>query len=359
MKLVNSATWIKYNANNRGNNVGDCVKRGLSIAFDIDYNAVSKELLQIMHDKQKTSWKIRSVYEEFIQRHGGSNPISLEEPVEVGTWIDDNPNGTFILLTGSKSDKYQTDHLTCAIDGRLIDSWNSLSEYVKEYYIVEGREPLEFSGIEDHLTDIGNQARDLILEQIIKYAEKCNITDCIEWKIGNASINAFQVKVPIYIKVDKYDNPTYRFTIAYVFSPSISLEEATKKVKEITKVRMYDRFYAIKKQLAEMQEAHELYEQSPDKRKHDLYIWGGREERFFNSLPGWCKPFITDLDVQNPGMYSDSYTLTMIPLPGDSKRDRIHFWGGSSDMIKKELQMYKEEGFKRPDEDYSVYDTLF
>ena len=166
------------------------------------------------------------------------------------------------------------------------------------------------------------------------------------------------MKIYVAIRVNKYDNPTYSFNIAYPFSPSTTLDEANKKMKEITKIRMYDRFYTIKKQLDEKQEAHELYEESPDKRNHDLVFYDGLEQRFYNGLPGWCKPFITYLNVQNPGQYSDSYEVTMIPLPGDPVRDRVTFYGYDSNMIKGELQKYREEGFKRPGYDYDVYEEF-
>lgn len=41
---VNSATLVEYNANDRGKNAPDCVKRAISMAFSIPYSEVSKAL---------------------------------------------------------------------------------------------------------------------------------------------------------------------------------------------------------------------------------------------------------------------------------------------------------------------------
>ena len=47
-RYISSADYVNYNANSRGNNVGDCVKRALSMAFDMDYNQTSKELNELV-----------------------------------------------------------------------------------------------------------------------------------------------------------------------------------------------------------------------------------------------------------------------------------------------------------------------
>ena len=40
MKNVNSASLVRYNANNRGISTGDCVKRAISYAFNKSYNVL-------------------------------------------------------------------------------------------------------------------------------------------------------------------------------------------------------------------------------------------------------------------------------------------------------------------------------
>ena len=49
MKIL-AAILKRYNANTRDSNVGDCVKRSLSVAFRTDYDEVSRELNRIKRD---------------------------------------------------------------------------------------------------------------------------------------------------------------------------------------------------------------------------------------------------------------------------------------------------------------------
>ena len=359
MKLINAAVFTKYNANNRGNNTGDCVKRSLSIAFDIDYNAVSKELLQIMHEKHRDSWKTKTIFEKFISNHGGGDCISCwRDGLQVDDWIDQHPEGTYLLLTGPKPDSISSNHLTCAIDGRLIDSWNSLGQYVKEYYVVEGRAALEISDIQSHFDELGQRGKDLLLTLIVKYAQKYKLDTFIRWAIREPRYDGFSIKIPVSIYIDKFDKPSYHFKIAYVFTPTTTLDEAKKKVDEISKIRMYDRFYAINADVKGKQEAEDLYSQSSEKNdKAELYFWDYETERAYNSLPHWCKPFVTRIWVQSPGQYSDSYQLKMIALPGDPNRNRVEFWAYNADELKQELAMYKKD-FSRPGVDYDPYEMF-
>lgn len=64
---------------------------------------------------------------------------------------------------------------------------------------------------------------------------------------------------------------------------------------------------------------------------------------------------ITFVDIQRPGEYSDSYKLWIKPHPGiktNSTVKRIDFEGYDANMIKGEIDLYKEEGLV-PFEDYS------
>ena len=68
MKQVNSATLEKYNANNRGKSVDDCVKRGISLAFDLPYAEVGKILNAKMKELRKSAWNIQPVFEPVINK---------------------------------------------------------------------------------------------------------------------------------------------------------------------------------------------------------------------------------------------------------------------------------------------------
>ena len=54
---------VKYNANSKDNDTGDCVKRSLSLAYNIDYDQVKRELNKIRRDTGAPYWNIPKVFE--------------------------------------------------------------------------------------------------------------------------------------------------------------------------------------------------------------------------------------------------------------------------------------------------------
>lgn len=104
IKDVEAATYKKYNANTRGTNTGDCVKRSLSMAFDISYNEVGKELNAIMKETRFKEWNVAPVFEKFITDHGGSGRIAPpEKGLLLDDWVDEYATtGTYVVETGSK-----------------------------------------------------------------------------------------------------------------------------------------------------------------------------------------------------------------------------------------------------------------
>lgn len=368
-EYIQSAEYKRYNANNRGTHTGDCVKRALSMAFDMDYTAVGKQLNIIMKTLRAPAWNIERVYAPFIKTHGGSpeyhafrNPAT-GEPIDrdgiaitVDEWIDLlGQKGTYILETHNKPKAVGSgNHLTCVIDGKLFDSWDSRNQYVCGYYIVEGRKELELTNLEDHWSELIQMVEELMVAEGRKYIQKYSIPN------GSMSFAVPRIKdgYTIYTSGtittdDGHNKHKYVFPVAVVLSPTMTLDAAKKKLVDTVKVRVYDRFYAINKGLKDEAEATQLYKDSGYTEKQNLWMYGGREEKFFNSLPGWVKPFVTAVYVQSPGQYSDSYELYFMPIKGDPNPKKVYLWGYDSAMIREELDMYKKD-FSRPGEDYSV-----
>lgn len=364
-RYIQTAEYKRYNANNRGTHTSDCVKRALSMAFDISYVEVGKELNAIMKQTGRKAWNENHVFWKFIQNHAGKFLQGADNTKTLEETVDELGSGTYIYETSPKPGIQfgRGDHLVCSIDGKIFDSWDSRTQYVTGYWKVEGRNALELSGIEEHLSELSEEAQEAIRVQVTKYFDKHNLHDIGGWGIVKVRQEGYTIYIDNRIKLYP-DGPeekpmTYSFTIAYVFKPNTSLEEARKQIKQVTQTRIYDRFYTIIKQLADHREAMELFKQAGHE-KHDgpFLPYRGLEERFFNSLPGWVKPFVTYVSIQEPGAYSDSYELTILPLPGDPRRERISFEGYDSKDIRAQLDIYKTEDFARPGEDYSVYERI-
>lgn len=148
---------INYNANKDGRDTSDCTIRSLSLAYDLPYEEVSKELRGT--SKGKTfSYNATTNINGFIVKHGWT-PIAVRNGVDViwnksdvvttEQFADEHPVGTYLCLTGKKPkgspteysrDEYENyNHLLCIIDGNVYDSWNSMKQYVRQYCVVDDK----------------------------------------------------------------------------------------------------------------------------------------------------------------------------------------------------------------------------
>lgn len=358
MKIyVTSAEYKRYNANNRGKNSPDCVKRAISLAFNLSYNEVSKELNELVKNTFR-SYKTWPIYEKVIRNHGGDNYSIVSEPIVVSDWIDEfGYNGTYILETGPKpGGQHSGNHLTCVIDGKLYDSWNSSDQYVIGYYVIRGVKR-EFSDILDHMDELNEEGYKLIYELANKYQDKYNLDGGFRINGGGGKIDSYKIQYNCFY-LDAYTGDRYPVSFAVVFTPTTTEEQAEKILKDTIKVRMYDRFYAINKYISDKSEGEKLYRESGYTGEIVEPRMTRQEERFFRSLPGWVRPFVLYISVQNPGMYSDSYRLEIKSIVGDprkSSQPAVYFYGETANIVKDELKRYRDT-FERPDDDYSAYD---
>lgn len=360
MGRVESADLIRYNANVRGKSVGDCVKRAISLAFDKEYNEVSKLLIQSMKDKRAPAWNYRYVYEPVILNLGADKFITVPNDYAwtLDKFSDYHPDGTWLVLTGPKADGYHN-HIVCVIDGKVYDSWDSRQQYAKGYWrVLDSATSHEFSDIKHHIEELFVEAKEEIENYCELYINKYNLD--VKYLDVGGYFESYRFNVLVEIEVNGELSGTHRyvFKIAFVFTPTTTVEKAEQKVSEICKVRMYDRFYEINKKISEAEEGKRLLIESgydEDKYNPASAFWTpDREKRFINSLPGWVKPFLTYVSIEKPGQYSDSYQIQFKPLPGDPNSDKVNLYGYDSDTIKAELKMYEEEGFQRPGIDYNV-----
>lgn len=142
-----SEEFIRYNANTRNANAPDCVCRAISLAFDIPYNTIHKELLAEMHNQNETSYKRSSIYNKIIAKHGGGsiqktdtiNPETGEIEIPCNCtekeFSDVANSGTYLVRSEDNAGKDR--HLCCIINGDIYDSWDSSNHIVKEYYVIE------------------------------------------------------------------------------------------------------------------------------------------------------------------------------------------------------------------------------
>ena len=123
--------YKKYNPNPKAQHAGDCVIRAISKTTDNDwYHTYLDVCIQgyIMADMPSAN----HVWGAYLQKKGFARyviPNTCPECYTIADFCEDNPDGEFILATGS--------HVVAVADGDYYDSWDSGQE-VPIYYWMKG-----------------------------------------------------------------------------------------------------------------------------------------------------------------------------------------------------------------------------
>lgn len=125
-------SWIYYNPNPKGNLVGDCVVRAISLALEQDWN---KSYLGISTQgyELKDMPSSNETWAVYLRRNGFKRYIIPNECPDCYTIEDfcrDNPVGVFVVATGT--------HVVTCIDGNYYDTWDSGQKIPIYYFKKEG-----------------------------------------------------------------------------------------------------------------------------------------------------------------------------------------------------------------------------
>ena len=118
--------FIYYNANPKDEKVGDCVIRAISLALDIDYDIVVK--LLINNSKYfNCDLLVKDCYAKLLEDLGfkcyDGRGYTVKEIAE-----DLFDKKLLLRIDG---------HLTCAMRGDIVDTWNTSYEPVDVFWIIE------------------------------------------------------------------------------------------------------------------------------------------------------------------------------------------------------------------------------
>lgn len=345
--IIEGSEWVRYNANTSANNVGDCVKRALSLAFNLSYSTVGKQLAQLSNELNKEwdvntlSYSSKFVYGRWLKEQGLTKypiTIPLDEITTLDEFADAHSQGTWLVETGKKKDG-PTTHIVVIIDGRIYDSWDSRDQYAHAYWEVP--EVTHSFGenvdLDNYRTFLREQTQELGLKYLSKYDLYDDVIDGPFIRIFiNGEFNA-AVKYRFTMQTDYAGTKMYEFRIGITVPPTTSQDEVEKTILQTLKVRMYDRFYEIGKQNAKLKLAAKAASNGrsmhPDLEHYWKYM-SRLERSFFNSLPAEIQPKITDISVQSPGTYSDSYTVHYENDDGTTHRLYALTAGDMRDIIK-------------------------
>ena len=119
--------YIFANPNPEGKLIDDCVFRAISIVLDTDWEDVYCKLsiLGLMHhDRPDANY----VWADLLEENGFKRyilPDTCPNCYTVKDFVEDNPDGVFLLATGS--------HVIAVKDGSYYDTFDS-GDYVPVFY---------------------------------------------------------------------------------------------------------------------------------------------------------------------------------------------------------------------------------
>lgn len=112
------AKYIYYNVNPRGEEIGDCVIRAISLATNIDYYEIER-LLYETGDYYECEELCVCCYSKLLEEYFNFQPIECEG-MTANEFANKHPVGTYLIRMDA--------HLSVVIDSNIYDIWNCGNE---------------------------------------------------------------------------------------------------------------------------------------------------------------------------------------------------------------------------------------
>ena len=376
MIVIDSSELIKYNANTRGTNTGDCTARAISLAFNISY----REARQALNQSAKENWRRDWAYNTHenvvavIRKLGGGELHSQpkEDPKTVNEWAELHNEGTYIIWCSSKPNVHRNLHLVSIINGKVYDSWDSRHYYVLGYWeITSGIKAEQVTDILGYLTNFFN-SRDVngyveytnnVFNKIIdknkklkKLADEYNAdidiairVDKIQWANYN-----FKLTYTVSSAVPTLNIPVsyYKSTMGITFKPTMTEDEIEPFFDATFNQKLYFFIHNVINKIEDACEGAALLEGNELPNQQDLYWYDRSTAKSFKSLPYWVRALTISFYTRPAtyGEYSDRVTLRIkMPsfdteyIPGE-KNDHRYFQAYNMSDLKRGLEEYKKTG---------------
>ena len=120
--------YITINPNPQRKNTGDCVIRAISIAEEKDCDDIFFELMMKSYIMKEMPTQ-NNVWGSYLKDIGYKRYIVSDDCPDcytISDFVKENPQGTFILATGT--------HVVLVRDGWLYDTWDSSGEHPIYYF---------------------------------------------------------------------------------------------------------------------------------------------------------------------------------------------------------------------------------
>lgn len=353
------AALVKYNANSRNNRVGDCVKRALSVAYSMDYDAVGAELNRIKRAIGGYEYNDLSVFTKFMRNRGDKfTKLSPSKYITVADFADLHTSGVWLILCGKSINNRDTSHLLAIVNGDVYDSWNSMGYYVKDYANVSsGRSDVYEADWSDVANNVAHNVYDYVMFTLKDKQLSCMDVSCEQTATGKN--HTYQVymscklgEVPQSCKY--YSNRKYGHYIIIKINPRLSEDENISILTKKCKQKAYDWLYNMKDNIVQHQKAEALITHEKFRGDRILLL----------KCPEWARPYIHWTYDRGSVMSQDSYNywprfeVDMYPLPDDprqkdswTRHSSVHFEADTLRDLREQFEMYKED-YSRPGYDY-------
>lgn len=348
MRDIRGASIKYYNANDRNRNTGDCVIRSLTLAYDMPYADVRRELIKL--GGTDGTWNRRYIYQQFIKNHGY---VDHGKPERGSTTLDEfadtHPSGTYLVQTERKANSNQSGHIVCLEDGDVWDTWNSLGWYVEEWWKVKE----ESSSVSSNIDEAAIQQ---ITDGLSAYCEK--IRKKMPWVYldifpGRPEKDGYTGTIIVRMMTnDQYPEMyshlidkgiirkmfTRSLRLIIKFHPKLSYEDNMKTTFEKARVQLREWAYQIRKAVEDEDRAYKVT-------SHPGFM-GNRI--LLSKLPAWAQDKITYL-VDNDEFYSgyrdrDRYYAEMDADPNDPRYEEnkvVTFYADTLRDLLDYLEMYR------------------
>ena len=342
MTVIN-ADLKYYNANTRDARVGDCVKRGLAVAYSMDYDKVSAELNQIKRSLGISAYNLSPVFEAFMKRRGDKfTRVDQADQITADEFCKQHPSGVFIVLVG-KSISSRSTHLAAIVDGDLFDSWDSLDWFVKAYsYVSSGKSDVYDFDVESICKSVAQSVSEYVDSKIsAKMPDNMHVH--VSGSLYHEEKYSYELTVVCELgETSRYSryrsNRKLNHHVLMKTNPRLSEEENIASLTKKTKQKVYDWIYNIKAELAEGEKIERL-----GVNRH--FYCNRAAEPILGKLPDWAIPHVTR--IWDNGKYNayGRFEIEMEALPDDPRYEELHhvdFYADTLRELKSQLEYYKE-----------------
>ena len=351
-----------YNANSRSRNVGDCVKRSLSLAYGMDYDDLSSELNAFKRRKygkdsdSGLAYNNDLVFDAFIRSKGCEwqgvpRKLGFDQLPTVQQFSELLSSGTYCLLCG-KTGNVST-HMVCVIDGDIWDSWNS-SNYVVTYIYAISKAVTKFAKTLS-IDDFYDELREFVSESMQKFLKKMPYASFDIDPYGKQKSKdeySSQITVHLFLNQqirNELNIPSIRekygksFTIK--MNPKFTDEENLQKIKDKLYYNLREWCYANRKAIQDILDSRKLVTHPKFRGERNLLLKIPEEYR---------SKIITIYDRGNND-WSDRYYADVEADPNDPRYDpqdpELSIYGENLKELIYNLKSYYTE-YKRFGYDY-------